>query len=181
MTTQEGDNTSVVAIKGNFDDAQKGVKAIFVDKGFAEDLARKGFMFSSANSINVGRLIPQIVYYVYTYLELLKNSKLEDGEKINVVVPTGNFGNILAAYYAKNMGLPVNRLICASNINNVLYDFINTGIYDRKRKFVVTSSPAMDILVSSNLERLLFDLSEEDPDVINDLVQDLSDKGEFTI
>jgi len=179
MTTQSGDNTYVIAIRGNFDDAQKGVKAIFTDKGFAAGLDRKGYIFSSANSINIGRLIPQIVYYVYAYLKISQGSG--SGEKINIAVPTGNFGNILAAYYSKKMGLPVDRLICASNINNVLYEFINTGVYDRNRKFIITSSPAMDILVSSNLERLLFDLAGEDPEVINMLVRDLSEKGRFVI
>ena len=181
MTTQEGKNTHVIAIEGNFDDAQKGVKAIFGDTEYGERLAGRGYMFSSANSINIGRLVPQIVYYVFSYLDLIKRSRISAGEKINIVVPTGNFGNILAAYYSKKMGLPVGKLICASNINNVLYDFINTGIYDRKRKFIVTSSPAMDILVSSNLERLLYDLAEKDPGIIKRLISDLSDKGEFKI
>lgn len=181
MTTQEGTNTHVIAIRGNFDDAQKGVKAIFGDGSFSEKLDKNGYMFSSANSINIGRLIPQIVYYVHAYLELLKSSKIVSGDKINIVVPTGNFGNILAAYYSKKMGLPVGKLVCASNINNVLFDFINTGVYDRKRKFIVTSSPAMDILVSSNLERLLFDIADEDPGKIKKLIADLSDNGEFSI
>jgi threonine synthase len=181
MTTQEGDNTHVIAIEGNFDDAQKGVKAIFGDKDFGAELEKNGYMFSSANSINIGRLIPQIVYYVHAYLELLKNKKVAEGDTINIVVPTGNFGNILAAYYSRKIGLPVNKLICASNINNVLTDFIKTGIYDRKRKFIVTSSPAMDILVSSNLERLLFDLAGKNPDIIERLISDLSEKGEFSI
>jgi len=181
MITQQGSNTHVIAIEGNFDDAQKGVKAIFGDRGFARSLAGKGYMFSSANSINIGRLIPQIVYYVHAYLHLLKNSRIKSGEKINIVVPTGNFGNILAAYYSRQMGLPVKKLICASNINNVLYDFINTGIYDRKRKFMVTSSPAMDILVSSNLERLLFDLADKDSEMIKHLTSKLSEEGEFKI
>lgn len=181
MTTQEGNNTHVIAIEGNFDDAQRGVKAIFGDRGFAEILAENGYMFSSANSINIGRLIPQIVYYVHAYLHLLRSSKIESEEKINIVVPTGNFGNILAAYYSRRMGLPVNRLICASNINNVLYDFINTGVYDRKRKFMVTSSPAMDILVSSNLERLLYDLADQDPGTVRQLISKLSEEGEFKI
>jgi threonine synthase len=181
MTTQEGENTHVIAVEGNFDDAQKGVKAIFGDRDYGDKLARGGYMFSSANSINIGRLVPQIVYYVFSYLDLIKRSRISPGEKINIVVPTGNFGNILAAYYSKKMGLPVSKLICASNINNVLYDFINTGIYDRNRKFIATSSPAMDILVSSNLERLLFDLAGKDPDIINHLISDLSDKGKFKI
>ena len=181
MTTQEGKNTHVIAIEGNFDDAQKGVKAIFGDREYGDKLAGKGYVFSSANSINIGRLVPQIVYYVFSYLDLIKRSRISAGEKINIAVPTGNFGNILAAYYSKKMGLPVNKLICASNTNNVLYDFINTGIYDRKRKFIVTSSPAMDILVSSNLERLLFDLAGEDASIIGRLTGDLADKGEFEI
>jgi threonine synthase len=181
MTTQEGANAHVIAIDGNFDHAQKGVKAIFSDRDFGEELDRNGYMFSSANSINIGRLVPQIVYYFHSWLELFRKGKIKDGDRINVVVPTGNFGNILAAYYSREMGLPVNRLICASNINNVLTDFINTGIYDARRKFVVTSSPAMDILVSSNLERLLFDLAGKDPDVINRLISDLSEKKKFSI
>ncbi|MCD4668961.1 MAG: threonine synthase [Actinomycetia bacterium] len=181
MTAHEGRNTHVIAIEGNFDDAQKGVKAIFGDREFAKTLAKNGYMFSSANSINIGRLIPQIVYYVHIYLHLLKNSKIKNGEKINIAVPTGNFGNILAAYYSRRMGLPVKRLICASNINNVLYDFINTGVYNRKRKFMVTSSPAMDILVSSNLERLLFDLADQDPGTVRHLISKLSEEGEFKI
>ncbi|MFC2159507.1 threonine synthase [Actinomycetota bacterium] len=181
MTTQEGKNTYVIAVEGNFDDAQKGVKAIFGDREYGDKLAGKGYVFSSANSINIGRLVPQIVYYVFSYLDLIKRSRISAGEKINITVPTGNFGNILAAYYSKKMGLPVNRLICASNTNNVLYDFINTGIYDRKRKFMATSSPAMDILVSSNLERLLFDLAGEDVQVIRRLTGELADKGEFEI
>jgi threonine synthase len=181
MTTQEGDNTHVIAIEGNFDDAQKAVKTIFGDREYGDKLAGRGYMFSSANSINIGRLIPQIVYYVFSYLDLMKRSRIQPGEKINIVVPTGNFGNILAAYYSKKMGLPVNKLICASNINNVLYDFINTGIYDRKRKFIVTSSPAMDILVSSNLERLLYDLSGEDAQAIGRFTEELTDTGEFEI
>ena len=181
MITQEGKNTHVIAIEGNFDDAQKGVKAIFGDREYGEKLARSGYMFSSANSINIGRLIPQIVYYVFVYLELMRRSRVSAGDKINIVVPTGNFGNILAAFYSKKMGLPVNRLICASNENNVLYDFINTGIYNRKRKFIVTGSPAMDILVSSNLERLLFDLAGEDSSLTNRLTEELSKAGEFEI
>jgi len=181
MITQKGANTHVIAIQGNFDDAQKGVKAIFGDREFAKKLDGKDLMFSSANSINIGRLVPQVVYYIHSYLELVKTKKIKQGDSINITVPTGNFGNILAAYYSSRMGLPVNRLICASNINNVLTDFINTGKYDRKRKFMVTSSPAMDILVSSNLERLLFELAGEDPAVVSSLISDLSKKGEFTI
>ncbi len=156
MKTQEGSNVGVCAIKGNFDDCQNGVKAIFTNEDVKAKLAENGKMFSSANSINWGRLVPQIVYYVSAYADLVKDGEIELGEKINIVVPTGNFGNILAAYYAKHMGIPVNKLICASNINNVLTDFINTGVYDRNRKFYATVSPSMDILISSNLERLLY-------------------------
>lgn len=156
MLTQKGENTSVVGIFGNFDDAQTGVKNIFNDKAFAEELKRMGYQLSSANSINIGRLVPQIVYYVYAYAKLYANGEIEKGEKINVVVPTGNFGNILAAWFAKQMGIPFDRLICASNDNKVLYDFFKTGTYDKNREFILTSSPSMDILVSSNLERLLY-------------------------
>ena len=156
MVTQKGDNTFVVGITGNFDDAQTGVKQLFGDKELAAQMDAAGFQFSSANSINIGRLVPQVVYYVYSYAQLLKEGKVEKGEKINVVVPTGNFGNILAAYFAKNMGVPIAKLICASNENKVLYDFFETGVYDRNREFVLTSSPSMDILISSNLERLIY-------------------------
>ena len=156
MVTQKGDNTYVIGIKGNFDDAQTGVKNIFSDKELEKVMNDAGFQFSSANSINIGRLVPQIVYYVYAYAKLLANGEIKDGEKINVVVPTGNFGNILAAFYAKNMGLPINKFICASNENKVLYDFFTTGEYDRNREFVLTTSPSMDILISSNLERLIY-------------------------
>ena len=155
MTTQKGSNVNVVAIHGNFDDAQSGVKAIFEDQELAKELEEKGYQFSSANSINIGRLVPQVVYYVYAYAKLLANEEISIGEKINIVVPTGNFGNILAAYYAKQMGVPIGKLICASNENKVLFDFFGTGTYDRNREFVLTSSPSMDILVSSNLERLI--------------------------
>jgi len=181
MTTQVGDNTYVAAVEGNFDDVQRGVKNIFTDRIFNGALNRSGYIFSSANSINIGRLIPQIVYHLYAYLSLRRLKKIGEGEKINIVVPTGNFGNILAAYYAKKMGLPVGKLICASNENNVLYDFINTGVYDKKRKLITTSSPAMDILVSSNLERLLYDISGSNADIINSLIGDLNKKGEFKI
>lgn len=156
MVTQKGDNTLVVGITGNFDDAQTGVKQLFGDAELAGELAQKGYQFSSANSINIGRLVPQVVYYVYSYAKLLKEGKIENGEKINVVVPTGNFGNILAAYFAKNMGVPIGKLICASNENKVLYDFLKTGVYDKNREFILTSSPSMDILISSNLERLIY-------------------------
>ena len=161
MVTQEGGNTHVFAVNGNFDDAQTGVKKIFKDSGFADKLAGMGYRLSSANSINIGRLVPQVVYYVYGYAKLVDKGIVRNGEKINIAVPTGNFGNILAAYYAKEAGLPVNKLICASNENKVLTDFINTGKYDTNREFYTTNSPSMDILVSSNLERLLYHLSGE--------------------
>ncbi|MEG0457709.1 MAG: threonine synthase, partial [Oscillospiraceae bacterium] len=156
MQTQEGDNVSVCAIYGNFDDAQTGVKNIFTNKEIAKKLNNNGFEFSSANSINWGRLVPQIVYYFSSYVDMIKTGEIKIGEKINFCVPTGNFGNILAGYYAKLMGLPVNKFICASNSNNVLTDFINTGVYNKNREFYQTISPSMDILISSNLERLLF-------------------------
>ncbi|MBQ9948346.1 MAG: threonine synthase [Oscillospiraceae bacterium] len=181
MTTQEGANVHVCAIKGNFDDCQNGVKAIFTDDSIAERLAQNNVLLSSANSINWGRLAPQIVYYVSTYVELVKNKEIEFGEKINIVVPTGNFGNILAAYYAKLMGIPVNKLICASNSNNVLTDFINTGVYDRNRKFFTTVSPSMDILISSNLERLLYHLSGDNDAVINEWFGKLKTDGRYEI
>ena len=162
MVTQKGDNTLVVGIHGNFDDAQSGVKALLNDRKLAEEMAAAGLQFSSANSINIGRLIPQVVYYVYGYVKLLEEDKLAEGERMNVVVPTGNFGNILAAFYAKQMGVPIGKLICASNENKVLYDFFTTGKYDRNREFVLTSSPSMDILISSNLERLIYRITGED-------------------
>lgn len=181
MVTQKGDNTLVVGIHGNFDDAQSGVKAIFGDADLSEKLAQAGFQFSSANSINIGRLVPQIVYYVYAYVKLLENEELSEGEKINVVVPTGNFGNILAAYYAKQMGLPIETLICASNENKVLYDFFRTGQYDRNRPFILTTSPSMDILISSNLERLLYLIADEDAKKDAELMQALSAEGRYEI
>ncbi|KEI87008.1 threonine synthase [Clostridium botulinum] len=181
MVTQEGKNTFVVGIEGNFDDAQSGVKEIFNDRDFNELLGEDGYMFSSANSINIGRLIPQIVYYVYSYVNLLKDKKVEEGDSINIVVPTGNFGNILAAFYAKNMGIPVGKLICASNKNKVLTDFINTGIYDRRRNFSVTNSPSMDILISSNLERFLYEISGRDSCLIENLMAELKEKGKYEI
>lgn len=159
MTTQEGKNTHVFAIRGNFDDAQRGVKSIFTDPSFADELSKKNILLSSANSINIGRLVPQVAYYVYAYLKLLEEKTVKAGEPMNVVVPTGNFGNILAAYYAKMMGIPIRTFICASNKNKVLTDFFATGVYDANREFYVTNSPSMDILISSNLERLLFHLS----------------------
>lgn len=181
MVTQKGKNTYVVGIHGNFDDAQSGVKEIFGDRELAAYMDEKGFQFSSANSINIGRLVPQIVYYVYSYAKLLKRGCIEDGAKMNVVVPTGNFGNILAAYYAKQMGVPIDRLICASNENKVLYDFLRTGTYDRNREFVLTSSPSMDILISSNLERLIYHIAGNDPDKNKELMEKLSGGGAYTI
>lgn len=181
MVTQKGDNTLVVGIHGNFDDAQTGVKQIFSDRELALEMTDKGFQFSSANSINIGRLVPQICYYVYAYAKLLTEGKIAEGEEINVVVPTGNFGNILAAFYAKNMGLPFGRLICASNENKVLYDFFRTGTYDRNREFVLTSSPSMDILISSNLERLIYHIAGEDADKTGELMAALNGKGIYEI
>lgn len=181
MITQKGKNTYVVGIHGNFDDAQTGVKNIFGDKELAAYMAEKGFQFSSANSINIGRLVPQIVYYVYAYVKLLKEERIKDGETINVVVPTGNFGNILAAFYAKQMGLPIGKLICASNKNKVLFDFFRTGTYDRNREFVLTSSPSMDILISSNLERLIYRLTGNDPEINKDFMTALGSSGVYSI
>ena len=181
MVTQKGDNTFVVGIHGNFDDAQTGVKKIFSDKELAKEMAEKGFQFSSANSINIGRLVPQIVYYVYAYAQLLAEGKVGAGEKINVVVPTGNFGNILAAFYAKNMGLPIEKLICASNDNKVLYDFFSTGTYDRNREFMLTTSPSMDILISSNLERLIYRIAGNDAIKNAELMSALSGTGKYEI
>lgn len=181
MITQKGNNVFVSGINGNFDDAQSGVKAIFTDKEFNELLNEKGIVLSSANSINWGRLAPQIVYYISSYIDLVNNGKISEGDKINVCVPTGNFGNILAAYYAKKMGLPVNKLICASNSNNILTDFLTTGIYDRNRKFILTMSPSMDILISSNLERYLFDISGEDDTYISKIMSDLSKNGKYEV
>ncbi len=181
MTTQEGENVSVCAIRGNFDDAQSGVKKIFTDAGIAEKLSKKNMQFSSANSINWGRLVPQIVYYVSAYCDLLKDKKIALGDKINIVVPTGNFGNILAAYYAKKMGVPVKKFICASNSNNVLTDFIKTGEYNKNREFFTTTSPSMDILISSNLERLLFDLTDNDDKAVADMMKKLAEDGKYTV
>ncbi len=181
MTTQEGNNVNVCAIKGNFDDCQNGVKAIFTDKNIEQKLAEKNVLLSSANSINWGRLAPQIIYYVSTYAQLIKDKEIEYGEKVNIVVPTGNFGNILAAYYAKLMGIPVNKLICASNANNVLTDFINTGVYDRNRQFYTTISPSMDILISSNLERLLYHLTGENDALINEWFGKLKTDGKYEV
>ncbi|SKC49695.1 threonine synthase [Maledivibacter halophilus] len=181
MITQQGKNTSVIGIEGNFDDAQNGVKEVFADKEFNNTINEKGYIFSSANSINIGRLVPQIVYYFYAYLKMLREGKIAEGENINIVVPTGNFGNILAAYYGKEMGLPVNKLICASNENNVLHDFISTGIYDIRREFKKTISPSMDILISSNLERFLYELSSKDEKLINKLMKNLKETGKYEI
>ncbi|MDO4939170.1 MAG: threonine synthase [Lachnospiraceae bacterium] len=181
MTTQRGANVTAVAIHGNFDDAQTGVKKIFGDAEFAEELRKKGVRLSSANSINIGRLVPQIVYYVYSYVKLLECGRIGENGKINISVPTGNFGNILAAYMAKCMGLPVDRLICASNDNKVLYDFFETGVYDKNREFVLTDSPSMDILVSSNLERLIYLSSGCDAQCNSRLMESLSRTGEYEV
>lgn len=181
MVTQKGDNTHVASIHGNFDDAQTGVKKIFGDKEFADFLEKKGYQLSSANSINIGRLVPQIVYYVYAYAKLLSGGEIADGEFINVTVPTGNFGNILAAYFAKQMGLPVKTLICASNDNKVLFDFFQSGTYDRNRDFILTSSPSMDILISSNLERLIYLSTGCDASLSAALMKELSEKGSYTV
>lgn len=181
MVTQKGDNTFVVGIHGNFDDAQTGVKELFNDQELAKEMAEAGLQFSSANSINIGRLVPQIVYYVYVYAKLLEEEKIKDGEKINIVVPTGNFGNILAAFYAKNMGVPIGKLICASNENKVLYDFFVSGRYDRNREFVLTSSPSMDILISSNLERLIYRIAGDDAVKNAQLMASLTQTGQYEI
>ncbi len=181
MVSQEGKNTHVFAINGNFDNAQTGVKKIFNDLAIAEELAKKDVKLSSANSINIGRLVPQVAYYVYSYIKLVERGVVKDGEPINIVVPTGNFGNILAAYYASKMGIPVNKFICASNENKVLTDFINTGVYDINREFHLTNSPSMDILISSNLERLLYHLSGDDGDEIKSLMTSLDDKKVYEV
>ena len=181
MVTQKGSNVDVVAIHGNFDNAQSGVKAMFEDKELAQELAAKGYQFSSANSINIGRLVPQVAYYVNAYAKLLANEEIAEGELINVVVPTGNFGNILAAYYAKQMGVPIDKLICASNKNKVLFDFFQTGTYDKNREFVLTTSPSMDILISSNLERLIYLIAGEDSEKTRELMEELKNSGSYTI
>ena len=181
MTTQTGDNTHVVAIEGNFDDAQTDVKSMFNDAVLRERLAAHKLQFSSANSMNIGRLVPQIVYYVYAYAQLVKTGQIQAGEAVNFAVPTGNFGNILAAYYAKQIGLPVGKLICASNENNVLTDFFKTQVYDKKRSFKVTSSPSMDILVSSNLERLIFHLLGNSAEKTADLMKSLNQHGQYEL
>ena len=180
MVTQEGGNVGVVSVVGNFDDAQTGVKRLFSDEGLRQTLADKGFFFSSANSINWGRVLPQIVYYVSAYCDLLRDEKIQPGQTINVCVPTGNFGNILAAYYAREMGVPIGRLICASNSNNVLTDFIRTGVYDRNRTFYNTMSPSMDILISSNLERLLLSLTQ-DVDEVKGYMEQLNATGRYEV
>ncbi len=181
MTTTDGDNTFVVAVKGNFDDCQNAVKEIFGDTRFNESLAAQGYELSSANSINWGRLVPQIVYYFWAYLDLVAKPAVAPGDKINFVVPTGNFGNILAAYYAFRMGLPVRKLICASNENKVLTDFFNTGLYDRNREFIKTNSPSMDILISSNLERFLFEITGHDSGRLNEWLEQLAGTGRFQV
>ncbi len=181
MITQEGKNTKVIGINGNFDDAQGAVKQILSDENIKYELNKRGYIFSSANSINIGRLVPQIVYYFYSYARLLSNGVITDGDRINICVPTGNFGNILAAYYAKEMGLPVNKLICASNENNVLTDFFNSGIYNKNREFFTTNSPSMDILISSNLERLLYHLSGNDTKYVSDCMQALKTDGKYAV
>ena len=181
MVTQTGKNVAVCGIEGNFDDAQTGVKAIFADRAMREFLAEKNMDFSSANSINFGRLVPQIVYYVSAWCDLLKRGELRKGETFNVCVPTGNFGNILAAWYARRMGVPVGKFLCASNANKVLTDFIRTGVYDKNREFYTTTSPSMDILVSSNLERLLYHLHDGDFNMIASLMDQLKKEGKFVV
>ena len=181
MVTQEGGNVGVCAVKGNFDDAQNGVKRIFSDAEMRETLAQRGYFLSSANSINWGRILPQVVYYISAYCDLLKAKEIKLGQPVNFCVPTGNFGNILACYYAKRMGLPVGRLICASNRNDVLTDFIRTGVYDRNRSFHTTMSPSMDILISSNLERLLFDMSGKNDELVRSYMEQLSQTGRYEV
>ena len=181
MVTQKGDNTYVIGIKGNFDDAQTGVKKMFSNKELAKVMNDNGFQFSSANSINIGRLVPQVVYYVKAYADLLKQGALKAGEPMNVVVPTGNFGNILAAYYAKQMGIPIGKFVCASNKNKVLFDFFETGKYDRNREFYVTTSPSMDILISSNLERMIYRIAGNDAKQCAKFMAALTKDGEYVI
>ena len=181
MRTASGNNAKVFSIKGNFDDAQTTQKQILSDPQLAEEMAKKGYTFSAANSMNVGRLLPQIVYYVWGYVQLVAKGAVKAGEPVNICVPSGNFGNILSAYYAKRMGVPVGRLICASNKNKVLTDFINTGVYDANREFYVTNSPSMDILISSNLERLLYHLAGEDPAEVRNLMESLAKSGRYTV
>ena len=181
MVTQKGDNTYVIGIKGNFDDAQTGVKKMFSNKELAKVMNDNGFQFSSANSINIGRLVPQVVYYVKAYADLLKQGALKAGEPLNVVVPTGNFGNILASYYAKQMGIPIGKFVCASNKNKVLFDFFETGKYDRNREFYVTTSPSMDILISSNLERMIYRIAGNDAKQCAKFMAALTKDGEYVI
>lgn len=181
MVTQEGENVEVCAVKGNFDDAQTGVKKLFADEDLEKRLSQRGYLLSSANSINWGRVLPQIVYYVSAYCDLIKQGTVAAGDMVNFCVPTGNFGNILAAYYAKQMGIPIQRLICASNSNNVLTDFIETGVYDRNRKFHNTISPSMDILISSNLERLIFEISNHDDAMVRGCMNSLSETGRYEV
>ena len=181
MVTQKGDNTYVIGIKGNFDDAQTGVKKMFSNKELAKVMNDNGFQFSSANSINIGRLVPQVAYYVKAYADLLKQGALKAGEPMNVVVPTGNFGNILASYYAKQMGIPIGKFVCASNKNKVLFDFFETGKYDRNREFYVTTSPSMDILISSNLERMIYRIAGNDAKQCAKFMAALTKDGEYVI
>ena len=181
MNTQEGDNVGVCSVVGNFDDAQTGVKKLFSDEQLRAELAQRGYFLSSANSINWGRVLPQIVYYISAYCDLMRDGSIQNGDIVNVCVPTGNFGNILAAYYAKQMGVPIGKLICASNSNNVLTDFLKTGTYDRNRQFYTTMSPSMDILISSNLERLLFDLSGQDDELVRGYMSELAAEGKYTV
>lgn len=181
MVTQKESNTLVIGVNGNFDDCQSKVKELFGDNELKDRMAAAGFQFSSANSINIGRLVPQIAYYVYAYGKLVKEERIKAGEKINICVPTGNFGNILAAYYAMNMGLPVNKLICASNDNKVLFDFFMTGVYDKNREFILTDSPSMDILISSNLERLIYLAVGSDSDRNKALMASLKSEGKYDV
>ena len=181
MVTQKGANTRVVGVKGNFDDCQSGVKKMFGDPELASGLASKGYRFSSANSINIGRLFPQVAYYVYSYVKMVEAGEINDGDLLNFSVPTGNFGNILAAFYAKEMGIPIGKLICASNENKVLYDFFSSGTYDRRREFILTSSPSMDILISSNLERLIYHSLGNDAASNAKLMKELTEKGVYSV
>ena len=181
MVTQKGNNVKVVGVKGNFDDTQTGVKSIFGDREFEAELKERGYRLSSANSINIGRLIPQVAYYVFAYTRLLKEGRIAEGEPINFTVPTGNFGNILAGFYASKIGLPVNKLICASNENKVLFDFFESGTYDKNREFILTSSPSMDILISSNLERLIYEIAGADSAKCADLMKSLTETGRYDI
>lgn len=181
MVTQAGNNTFVYGVRGNFDDAQTMVKELFADAALSHELAKHGYQFSSANSINIGRLCPQVVYYVYAYAQLVKAGEITAGDSINFVVPTGNFGNILAGYYAKQLGVPIHKLICASNENDVLVDFFHTGTYNRLREFHLTSSPSMDILVSSNLERLIFEMTDKNQEATKALMNNLKTNGSYDV